>query len=135
MNLPKTERLWKCVITVCIFKIDAAIRNAFPKCVCGATLQQTRRLFPKIGRLLLRIGKFFPKNRKASSENRKVFSEESERFFRRALGLYTYKFPKRGAASLMYHLRSCLGLSRNSNPATEGFSNRGINFQDVYRSW
>ena len=86
-------------------------------------------------------------NRKASSENRKVFSEESEGFFRRVLGLYTHKFPKRGAASLMYLPRSRLDLprlrlgfprlrlSRNSGPAMEGFSNRGINFKDAYRMW
>ena len=84
-------------------------------------------------------------NRKASSENWKVFSEESEGFFRRALVSYTHKFPKRGAASLMYLPRlrldlprSHLGLprlhlSQNSDPATEGFSNRGINFKDAYR--
>ena len=82
----------------------------------------------------------------SSSENRKVFSEESEGFFRRALGSYTHKFPKRGAASLT-HLprsrldlpRSSLGLprlrlSRNSGPTTEGYSNRGINFKDAYRT-
>ena len=85
-------------------------------------------------------------NRKASSENRKVFSEESEGFFRRALGSYTHKFPKRGAASLTYLPRSRLDLphsrlglprlrsSRNSGQATEGFSNHGINFKDAYRS-
>ena len=84
-------------------------------------------------------------NRKASSENRKVFSEESEGFFRRALGSYTRKFPKRGAASLTYLPRSRLDLprsrlglprlrlSRNSGPASEGFSNLGINFKDAYR--
>ena len=77
-------------------------------------------------------------NRKASSENRKVFSEESEGFFQRALGSYTRKFPKRSAASLTCLPRSRLGLprlrlSRNSGPATEGFSNRGINFKDAYR--
>ena len=84
-------------------------------------------------------------NRKASSENRKVFSEESEGFFRRVLGSYTRKFPKLGAASLTYLPRSRLDLpcsrlglprlhlSRNSGPATEGFSNRGINFKDAYR--
>ena len=91
-------------------------------------------------------------NRKASSENRKVFSEESEGFFRRALGSYTHKFPKRGAASLTYLPRSRLDLprsrldlprsrlglprlrlSRNSGPATEGFSNCGIKFKDAYR--
>ena len=86
-------------------------------------------------------------NRKASSENRKVFSEESEGFFRRALGSYTHKFPKRGAASLTYLPRSRLDLprsrlglphlrlSRKSGPATEGFSNRGINFKDAYRMY
>ena len=85
-------------------------------------------------------------NRKASTENRKVFSEESEGFFRRALGSYTHKFPKRGAASLTYLPRSRLDLprsrlgllrlrlSRNSGPATEGLSNRGINFKDAYRN-
>ena len=85
-------------------------------------------------------------NRKASSENRKVFSEESEGFFRRALGSYTHKFPKRGAASLKYLPRARLDLPRsrlglprlrlprNSGPATEGLSNRGINFKDAYRT-
>ena len=85
-------------------------------------------------------------NRKASSENRKAFSEELEGFFRRALGSYTHKFPKRGAASLTYLPRSRLDLprsrlglprlrlSRNSGPATEGFSNRGIKFKDAYRT-
>jgi len=85
-------------------------------------------------------------NRKACSGNWKVFSEESEGFFRRALGSYTHKFPKRGAASLTYLPRSRLDLlgsrlgllrlrlSRNSDPATEGFLNRGINFKDAYRS-
>jgi len=85
-------------------------------------------------------------NQKASSENRKVFSEESEGFIRRALGSYTHKFLKRGAASPTYLPRSRLELprsrlglprlrlSRNSGTATEGFSNRGINFKDAYRS-
>ena len=63
--------------TVRVFKIDAAIRNAFPKCVCGATPPQT-------GRLLPRIGKFFPKNRKASSEERWVRTHIS---FRNAVQL------------------------------------------------
>jgi len=115
--------------TVCVFKIDATIRNAFPKCICGATPPQTRRLLPKIGRLLPRIWKFFPKNRKASSKERLV---------------RTHKFPKHGAASLTYIPRlrldlprSRLGLprlrlSRNSGPATEGLSNRSINFKDAY---
>ena len=63
-----------------------------------------------------------------------------EGFFQRALGSYSHKFPKRGAASLTYlpclrlglpHL--CLGLphlclSRNLGPATEGFPNHNINF-------
>ena len=61
------------------------------------------------------------------------FFRKSEGFFRRALGSYTHKFPKRGAASLMYLPRSRLDLSRsrlglpplclsrNSGPATEGF--------------
>ena len=86
------------------------------------------------------------KNWKASSKIQKVFSEESEGFFRRALGLYTHKFPKRGAASLTYLPHTRLGLprlrlglprlrlSQNSGPATEGFSNRSINFKDAYRS-
>ena len=112
--------------TVRVIEIDAAIQNAFPKCVCGATPPQT-------GRLLPRIGKFFPKNWKASSEE--------------LLGLYTHKFPKRGAASLTYLPRSRLDLprsrlglprlclSRNSGPATKGFSNRGINFKDMYRTY
>ena len=109
--------------TVRVFKIDAAIRNAFPKYVCGATPPQTGRLLPKIGRLLPRIGKFFPKNRKASSEERWVRTHISFR---------------NGAASLTYLPRSRLGLprlrlSRISGPATEGFSNRGIDFKDAYR--
>ena len=65
--------------TVRIFKIDATIRNAFPKCICGTTPPQTRRLLPKIGRLLPRIGKFFPKNRKASSEEHWVHTHISFR--------------------------------------------------------
>jgi len=78
-------------------------------------------------------------NQKVSSENQKVFFEEAEGFFQRALGSYTHKFPKRGAASLTYLLRSRLGLlhlrlSQNSGPATEGFSNHSINFKDAYRS-
>jgi len=113
------------ICTVRVFKIDAAIQNAFPKCICGMTLPQTGRLLPRIG---------------------KFFSEESEDFFRRALVSYTHKFPKRGAASLMYLPRLCfdlprsrlglprLRLSRNSGPATEGFSNRGINFKDAYHN-
>ena len=92
-----------------------------------------------------RLRKASSENPKASSENRKVFSEESEGFFRRALGSYTHKFPKRNAASLTYLPRSRLDLprlrlglprlrlSRNSGPATEAFSNRGINFKDAYR--
>ena len=43
--------------TVRVFKIDAAIWNAFPKCVCGATPPQTGRLLPKIRGLLPRIGR------------------------------------------------------------------------------
>jgi len=47
----------------------------------------------------------------------KVSSEEAESFFRRALGSYTHRFPKRGAASLtdlpglrlrLLELRLCL---------------------------
>jgi len=40
----------------------------------------------------------------------KVSSKEAEGFFRRALGLYTHRFPKRGAASLtdLLGLRLCL---------------------------
>ena len=109
--------MFTAIYTVHVFKIDAAIRNAFLKCVCGATLLQT--------------GGFFRK---------------SEGFFRRALGSYTRKLPKCGAASLMYLPRSRLDLphsrlglprlrsSRNSGQATEGFSNHGINFKDAYRS-
>ena len=67
--------LSRCMVRV--FKIDAAIRNDFPKCVCGATPPQT-------GRLLPRIGKFFPKNRKASSEERWVRTHIS---FRNAVQL------------------------------------------------
>jgi len=98
-------------------KIDAAIWNVFPKCVCSATPPQTRRLLPRFG---------------------KFFSEESEGFFRRALGSYTHKFPKHGAALLTNLPRSRLDLphlrlSWNSGPATEGFSNRSVNFKDAYR--
>jgi len=108
--------------TVRVFKIDAAIRNAFPKCICSASPPQTRRLLPQIGRLLPRIGKFF---------------EEVEGFFQRVLGSYTHKFPKRGAASFMYLPRSrldlpCLHLSQNSGPVTEGLLNRGINFNGSF---
>ena len=56
---------WKstCIsCTVRVFKIDAAIRNAFPKCICSDSLQQSGRLLPQIGRLLLRIVRFLPKS-------------------------------------------------------------------------
>ena len=111
-----------------IFKIDAAIRNAFPECICGTNRKASSA------------------NQKASSENREVFFQRSGRLLRRAKGSYTHKFSKRGAASLMYCLCSHLGLphlrlglprlhlSRNSRPATEGFPNCGINFKDVYRN-
>jgi len=49
-------------------KIDAAIQNAFPKCVCSTSPPQTGRLLPQIRRLLPRTGKFFPKKQKASSK-------------------------------------------------------------------
>ena len=117
--------------TVRVFKIDAAKseRLSEMRLWCDSAANQ----------------KASSENRKASSENRKVFSEESEGFFRRALGSHTHKFPKRGAASFTYLPRSRLDLphshlglprlclSRNSGPATEGFSNRGINFKDAYR--
>ena len=117
------------VCTVRFFKIDAAIRNAFPKCVCAQLHRKPEGFFRK-------------------SEG---FFRESESFFWRigqriSFQIRTaHKFPKRGAASLTYLprsrldlLRSRLGLprlrlSRNSGPATEGFSNRGINFKDAYR--
>ena len=41
-----------------IFKIDAEIRNAFPTCICGAALVQTRRLLPRIGHFLLKMWAF-----------------------------------------------------------------------------
>ena len=83
-------------------------------------------------------------NRKVSSENRKVFPKNQKASSEEPLGLYTHKFPKRGAASLTYLPRSQLDLphsrlglprlrlSRNSGQATEGFSNCSINFKDVY---
>jgi len=92
--------------TVRVKKNDADIRSAFPKCVCGAVPAT---------------------NWKASSTNRKVSSEKAEGFFRRALGLNTNKFLKRGAASLLdlpglhLHLpemRLCL-LSRVNNGKAE----------------
>ena len=49
--------------TVRIFKIDATIRNGFPKCICGASPPQTGRLLPQIRRLLPRTGKFFSEER------------------------------------------------------------------------
>ena len=78
--------------TVCVKKNDADIRNVFPKCICGTAA-------PQIGRLLLRVGRFF---------------QEVEGFFRRGLGLYTHKFPKRSAAlltdlpELRFVFRSCV---------------------------
>jgi len=117
----------------------------------GTRLQKWCRDSERLSEMRLRCDsaanqKASSKNRKASSENRKVFSEESEGFFRRVLGSYTHKFPKHGAASLTYLPcsrldlpRSRLGLlrlrlSRNSGPATETFSNRGIKFKDAYRN-
>jgi len=63
--------------TVRVFKIDAVIRNAFPKCVRGATPSQTGRLLPRIGKFFSeeaegffqRSGRLLPKKRKASSED------------------------------------------------------------------
>ena len=75
--------------TVCVFKIDAAIRNAFPKCICGASPLQTGRLLLQIGRLLPRIGKFFPKKREASSKERWVRTHIS---FRNAVQLCLHIF-------------------------------------------
>ena len=108
---------------VCVFKVDAVIWNAFLKWVCGSSPLQTRRLLPQIGRLLLRIGKFF--------------SEGTEGFFRRALGLYTHKFPRMWCSFAYVSSAFALGLprlrlSQYSRAATEGFPNCGINFKDVY---
>jgi len=114
-----------------VFKIDAAIWNAFPKCVCGATPPQTGRLLPKNGRLLPRIGKFFPKNRKASSEERWVRTHIT---FQNAVQLLLTYLPRSRLDLPCSRLGlPCLHLSRNSGQATEGFSNRGINFKDAYR--
>ena len=46
------ECMHQSIATVCVFKIDAVIRNAFPVRVCGVTS-------PQSGRLLLRIESFF----------------------------------------------------------------------------
>ena len=67
---------------VCVKKNDTDIQNLFPKFICGA----------------------------ACAANWKVSSEEAEGFFRRALDLYTHKFPKRSAASLTDLSELCLCL-------------------------
>jgi len=79
------------------------------------------QLAPQIGRLLLQIGRLLPR---------------IEGFFRRALGLYTHRFPKRGAASLMdlpglrlrlSELRLCLPSRVNNGKAEQqrkGFRKR-----------
>ena len=89
-------------------------------------------------KLMLQVGTPF-QNAFAARLRRKP-----EGFFQRALGSYSHKFPKRGAASLTYLSRLRLGLphlhlglphlclSRNLGPATEGFPNRNINFKDAY---
>jgi len=88
----------------------------------------------------------FLRKSEGSFQELEGFCEEGEVFFQRALDSYTHKFPKRSAASLMYLLRSRLGLlhsrlglphlcmSRNFRLEMEGFPNRGINFKGVYLS-
>ena len=65
-------------------------------------------------------------NQKASSENCKVSFEDMEGFFRRPLGSYTHKFPKRGAASLtdLPELHLCLPscvCNRKAEQQRKGF--------------
>jgi len=84
--------------TVRVFKIDAAIWNAFLKCVCGVTPSQTGRLLPKMGRLFFRrSGRLLPKKRKASSEDAECSGiprqfRNSARIYVRLRTLYTYFF-------------------------------------------
>ena len=118
--------------TVRVFKIDAAIRNAFPKCVCGASPPQTGRLLPQIGRLLPRIGKFFLRSGRLLPKSAGFVHTLS---FRNTvqLRLHTY-LPCLHLGLPRSHLgQPHLCLSWNSGPATGGFSNRSINFKDAYR--
>ena len=99
-----------------------------------------------VARLCRKLEGFFCKPEGFFRES-ESFSEEAEGFFQRMLGLYTYKFLKRGAASLTYLPCSHLGLprlhlglprlrlSQNFGPATEGFPNCGINFKVEYRTY
>ena len=47
--------MWN-LCTVCIFKTDTKIRNAFQTFFCGAALLQIRRILPNVRKLLARIG-------------------------------------------------------------------------------
>ena len=47
--------MWS-LCTVCIFKTDTKIWNAFQTFFCGAALLQIRRILPNVGKLLARIG-------------------------------------------------------------------------------
>ena len=124
-------------------------------CVFSSMLRYASlKLMPRFGtpfrnafaaRLRRKPEGFFQKSEGFFRESESFFRRIGS-FFRRALGSYTHKFPKRGAVSLTYLPRSrldlprsrlglpCLHLSRNSGPATEGFSNHGIKFKDAYRS-
>ena len=78
----------------------------------------------------------FSRNSEGFFWESKASSEEAEGFFRRALGLNTHKFPKRGAASLtdlpglrlrLPELRLCLPSRVNNGKAEQqrkGFRKR-----------
>jgi len=91
-------------LMVRVFKIDAAIQNTFPKCVCGASPPQTGRLLPQIGWLLPRIIRFLLKTRKASSEKHWVHTHIS---FRNTVQLHLQIFQ-----NCICVLRSCACVFR-----------------------
>ena len=123
-----------------IFKIDAVIWNTFPKCLCGTSPPQTRRLLmqigrlhPRIVRLLPRIIRFLPKMWKASSVEHWVRTHIS--FQESHWTLFTY-LPRSHLGLLRSRLGlPCLCLSRNFGPVRERFPNRGINFKDAYHRY
>ena len=92
-----------------VFKIDAANQNAFPKCLCGTSLPQPEGFFRK-----------------------------SEGVFRESETWCSFAYVSSASHLDLLRLRlglSHLHLSRNFEPATEGFPNRSFNFKDAYHSY
>ena len=61
---PNVESFFTCISgnTVHIYKIDAAIRNAFPIHACGMTSLQIRRLLSELVGFFQRCGRLLPKS-------------------------------------------------------------------------